>query len=143
MVTRNRISVAELDSLFAGHRGQVSRAYAVSGALVRDLLSRHGADAAARILRDVRLGLSFDEAMRRATGRDVAGFEASFWRRHSFLYRWVPILTSSFTLWVGIVLLAFVAYRRRRRRSAEIEARWELEEELARDREASRREWEM
>lgn len=134
MVTRTEISVDELDRLFAGHRGQVGRAYAVSGALVRDLLSRYGADAAARILRDVRLGFDFDEAMRRSTGRDVAGFEASFWRRHSFLYRWVPILTSSFTLWVGIVLLALVAFRRRRARNAEIEALWDIQDELERER---------
>ena len=101
---------------------------------MRDLLSRYGADAAARILRDVRLGFDFDEAMRRSTGRDVAGFEASFWRRHSFLYRWVPILTSSFTLWVGIVLLALVAFRRRRARNAEIEALWDIQDELERER---------
>jgi len=141
MVTSTEISVAELDRLFAGHRGQVGRAYAVSGALVRDLLRRYGADAATRILRDVRLGLGFDEAMRRATGRDVAGFEASFWRRHSFLYRWVPILTSSFTLWVGIVFLALVAFRRRQHRNAEIQSRWEIEEELERQR--ANDTWEM
>jgi hypothetical protein len=141
MVTRTEVSVAELDRLFEGHRGQVGRAYAVSGALVRDLLNRYGADAAARILRDVRLGLGFNEAMRRATGRDVAGFEAAFWRRHSFLYRWVPILTSSFTLWVGIVLLALVAFRRRRLRNAEIQTRWEIEEELEKQRNDS--DWEM
>lgn len=141
MVTRTEVSVAELDRLFEGHRGQVGRAYAVSGALVRDLLSRYGADAAARILKDVRLGLRFDDAMRRATGRDVAGFETSFWRRHSFLYRWVPILTSSFTLWVGIVALALVAFRRRRQRNAEIQARWDLEEELERQRNET--DWQM
>lgn len=143
MVTRTELSVDQLDELFAGHRGQVSRAYALSGALVRDLLQRYGAGAVARILQDVRLGFSFDEAMRRSTGRDVAGFEASFWRRNSFLYRWVPILTSSITLWAGIILLSLVAFRKRRRRNAEIRARWELEEALERDREASRREWEM
>lgn len=143
MVTRSQLSVDELDLLFAGHRGQVSRAYALSGALVRELLQRYGAGAAARILRDVRLGLGFDEAMRRSTGRDVAGFEASFWQRNSFLYRWVPILTSSLTLWAGIVLLALVAFRKRRQRDAEIRAQWDLEDALVRDRKESQREWEM
>ncbi len=110
MVTRSGISVAELDALFAGHRGQVSRAYALSGALVRYLLRRWGSNAAARILEDVRFGVPFEEAVRRTTGRDVATLEESFWRRHSFTYRWVPFLTSSLTLWVGITLLAVYAF---------------------------------
>ena len=143
MVTRNEVSVAELDTLFAGHRGQVGRAYALSGALVRDLLRRYGSNAAARILSDVRLGLSFNEAVRRTTGRDVASLEASFWRRHSFTYRWVPFLTSSLTLWIGITLLAVYAFGRRRKRDAEIRARWELEEALEEDRRQSERDWEM
>ena len=49
-------------------------------------------------------------------------------------YRWIPLLTSSFTLWAGIVLLALVAFRRRRQRDAEISARWDLEDELERQR---------
>jgi len=130
MVTRNDLPLAELDQLFGGHRGEVARAYALAGALVRDLLSRFGPDVAARILRDVRFGLSFEDAVRRSTGRSVESLESSFWRRHAFTYRWVPILTSSFTLWTGIVVLALIAFGRRRQRDAEIRARWELEEEL-------------
>jgi hypothetical protein len=134
MVTRSDLPLSELDQQFGGHRGEVARAYALAGALVRDLLSRFGPDTAARILRDVRLGLSFEEAFRRSTGRSVQSLETSFWRRHSFTYRWVPLLTSSFTLWAGIVLLALVAFKRRRQRDAEIRARWELEEELEQQR---------
>jgi len=139
MVTRSEISVEELDRLFAGHRGQVGRAYALSGALVRYILRRYGSSAAARILEDVRLGVPFDQAVRRTTGRDVATLEESFWRRHSFTYRWVPFLTSSLTLWIGITLLAVYAFRRRRQRDAEIRARWELEEALEEDRRQSER----
>ena len=134
MVTRSDLPLAELDQLFGGHRGEVARAYALSGALVRDLLSRFGPDVAARILRDVRFGLSFEDAVLRSTGRSVESIESSFWRRHSFTYRWIPILTSSFTLWTGIVVLALVAFGRRRQRDAEIRSRWELEEELERQR---------
>ena len=135
MVTRSNLPLTELDRQFGGHRGEVARAYALAGALVRDLLAHFGPDAAARILRGVRLGLSFEEAVRRATGRSVQSLETSFWRRHSFTYRWVPLLTSSFALWAGIVLLALVAFRRRRQRDAAIRAQWELEDELERRRE--------
>jgi hypothetical protein len=136
MITRSDLPLDALDAQFSGHRGEVGRAYALAGALVRDLLARFGPDAAARILRDVRLGATFDAAVRRSTGRSVQDLETSFWRRHSFTYRWVPLLTSSFTLWAGIVLLALVAFRRRRQRDAEIRAQWDLEEELEEQRRA-------
>ena len=134
IVTRREPSLAEIDELFAGHAGEVSRAYALSGAMVRELLRRHDRAVVARIVAGVRIGLPFGEAFRRATGTTVSAFEAAFWRRHSFLYRWVPLLGSSVTLWFGITLLALAAFRRRRRRDAEIRERWELEERRERER---------
>jgi hypothetical protein len=133
-ITRSGVPTAELDAMFAGHAGEVSRAYALSGALVRDLLRRYDREVVARLLGGVRLGLGFDEAFRRASGTTVARFEAAFWRRHSFWYRWVPLLGSSVTLWFAITLLALFAFRRRRRRDAEIRARWELEEAVDKQR---------
>ena len=88
----------------------------------------------ARLIEGVRLGYPFEEAFFRASGDTLPRFEAVFWRRHSFWYRWVPLLGSSVTLWFAITLLALVAFRRRRRRDEEIRRRWELEEELERQR---------
>lgn len=130
VVTSSELSLREIDRLFAGSPGEVSRAYALSGALVRDLLRRFGRDPVSRILAGVRLGLPFEEALFRTTGVTLEELERSFWRRHSFWYRWVPLLGSSVTLWFGITLLALWAFRKRRQRDAEIRARWELEEEL-------------
>ena len=55
-------------------------------------------------------------------------WEEGFWRRRLLWDRWVPVLTSSVTVWVGITLLALYAIRKRRQRDATIRARWELEE---------------
>ena len=132
ILTRRGLTLADIDDLFAGHSGEVARAYALAGAMVRDLLRRHDRTVVARVMAGVRSGRSFDEAFRSATGTSLASFEAAFWRRHSFLYRWVPLLGSSVTLWFAITLLALVAFRRRRRRDAEIRARWHLEEERER-----------
>lgn len=134
VITRSEVSLAQIDALFAGHSGEVSRAYALAGAMVRDMLRRYDREVVARLISNVRLGLPFEEAFLRATGSTVATFEAAFWRRHSFWYRWVPLLGSSVTLWFGITLLALVAFRRRARRDADIRARWQLEEELERQR---------
>ena len=128
MVRRSERPLAELDRLFAGESGQVRRAYALSGALVRDIVLRHGRPAPRRILAGVARGRRFPEAFREATGTTLAGHTASFWRRYSFWYRWVPLLGSSFTLWLLIVVLAFVAWWRKRRRVAALKRAWDEEE---------------
>lgn len=122
------VPLGTLDERFAGGRGTVDRAYAVAGAFVRYLLRRFGSGTAREILAGVAIGQPFDEAFRRTTGTTLARVEASFWRRHAIWYRWVPLLTSSFALWLGVTLLALVAIHRRRRRDAALMRRWEQEE---------------
>lgn len=134
LVFARRPSVGTLDALFAGGSGQVHRAYALSGALVRELHRFAGPLVAARILRRISVGLEFDEAFLRSTGLSLAQFEERFWQRHSVWYRWLPVATSSLTLWLGIAALALWAAKRRRQRRQELERIWELEEEWERAR---------
>ena len=129
LLADSKVPLDELDRRFAGGSGQVRSAYALSGAFVRDLLQRYGPTTAARILDRLAIGLPFDEAFLRSTGRHLFQAEASFWRRHSFWYRWVPVIASSSTLWLGISVLAVVAGLKRRRRAAELEAMWREEED--------------
>ena len=128
MVRRTERPLAEVDELFAGEPGEVRRAYALSGALVRDIVLQHGRPAPRRILAAIARGESFTDAFRGATGVTLAGAARSFWQRHSFWYRWVPLLGSSFTLWLVIILLAGTAWWRKRRRVAALRRDWEEEE---------------
>ncbi len=130
LLVDRKVPLAELDLKFDQGRAAAGRAYAFSGAFVRDLFQRYGVGVAARILGAMALGLPVEESFFRATGTSLATAEASFWRRHSFWYRWMPVLTSSVTLWIGITLLALFAMRRRRQRDARILARWEEEDRL-------------
>jgi hypothetical protein len=126
------VSLAGLDGRFAGGQSEVNRAYAISGAFVRDLFDRYGQEVAARILREVSRGLSFPDAFRAATGDSLATAESSFWDRQTFWYRWVPALTSSVTLWMIVTLLALWAMKRRRARDAALRRRWDEEDERLR-----------
>jgi peptidase MA superfamily protein len=126
------VALAELEERFAGEQGEVNRAYAIAGAFVRDLVDRYGPEAVPRTLSGVARGLSFAAAFRAATGASLAAAEGSFWRRQTFWYRWVPILTSSVTLWLLITLLALWAIQRRRRRDAALRRVWDEEEERLR-----------
>lgn len=122
------VELARTDGLFSGGGAAAARAYAVSGAFVRDLMRRHGEAVPGEILRRVGRGVAFEEAFRQATGETLAAAEESFWRRRTFWQRWLPFLTSSFVLWIAVTLLALWAFYRRRRRDAELAERWEREE---------------
>ncbi|HYL05348.1 MAG TPA: hypothetical protein VE075_04880, partial [Thermoanaerobaculia bacterium] len=80
-----------------------------------------------RILAAVAAGEPFPEAFQAGTGIGLDTAEREFWHRHSW-QRWLPLATSSTTLWVGITLLAMYAARRRRLRDAAMRARWEEED---------------
>jgi hypothetical protein len=121
------VPLGGLDGRFAGSQRQVAGAYAVAGAFVREQVQRHGAGAPGRILAAVATGAPFPEAFRIGTGTALDVAETEFWRRHS-LQRWLPLATSSTTLWLGITLLVLVAARRRHRRAAALRARWEQED---------------
>jgi hypothetical protein len=122
------LTLAEVDTWFGAGEGRAARAYALSGAFVRDLLHRHGEDVAARLLARVAAGVPFAAAFGEATGQTLAAAEAAFWRRQDLWSRWVPLVTSSATLWIGVTLLALYAIRRRRQRDAALFARWQAEE---------------
>jgi hypothetical protein len=128
---QGEVPLARLPQLFARGGAATARAYAVSGGFVRFLLRRHGQGVTGEILAGVAEGLPFEDAFRRAAGESLAAAEEAFWRRQTFWHRWLPLLTSSTVLWVGVTALALWAIRRRRRRDAEVAARWEREEAMA------------
>lgn len=121
-------SLAALDRRFAGSAGEARGAYALAGAFTQDLLRRNGSDSTAKILRGLADGLTFRAAFRRATGQSPEEAEDSFWGRYTFWYRWMPILTSSATLWIGITALSLLAIRRRRQRDRQILQDWDAQE---------------
>jgi hypothetical protein len=128
LVSGRQVALADLEPYFHSSREAARHAYALAGAFVHDLVNREGPDAVARILSAVASGTRFDQAYFEVTGDTLADAEHDFWSRHTFLYRWVPIIGSSATLWVFITLLSLVAFRRRRARDAALRRKWELED---------------
>jgi len=123
-----RLGFDRVDALFGEGEARARRAYALSGAFVRDLLQRYGIDLPGRILVRIADGSSFEEAFHDATGTSLEIAQGSFYRSQNLWSRWIPFLTSSFTLWTGITLLALYAMKKRRERDARLAAEWEREE---------------
>jgi hypothetical protein len=128
MLRESEMPLADLEGRFSSDRASATRAYAISGAFVHDLVRKRGPDSAAAILSGISLGLPFPEAFRRAIGVSLEQAEEYFWEYHSIWYRWVPILSSSMLLWISISLLALVAFRRRLALDAAQMRVWEEQE---------------
>lgn len=120
--------LAALDEAFRGNAAQSRTAYALAAALVRDLLRDRGPSVTGDILRGLAADQTFAAAFEAAAGEPLALFEKEFFRRQALWLKWIPFLTSTTVLWIGISLLAVWAFRRRKRLDARIAERWEAEE---------------
>jgi hypothetical protein len=118
----------DVNALFEQGEGARIRAYTLAGAFVRDLMRRHGSSAPGEILARMASGIWFDEAFAQVIGHSVTDEEAAFWNRHQFWSRWLPFLTTTTALWMGVTVLALVAFIRRRQKNAAIRRRWKDED---------------
>src|SRR5437867_12023151 len=88
LLTGGRIDLQQLDRLFSGRQNDQTRAYALSGALVHDLVQRHGPTACREILMRVHQGTPFDIAFGTVTGNTPSEAESEFWRRQRIWTSW-------------------------------------------------------
>jgi hypothetical protein len=129
LVAGSRTSLDELDRLFEGGKSDQVRAYVLAGALVHDLFKRYSPAGCAQMLTRVGRGASFEAAFADVAGISPAAAESEFWRRQRIWTNWLPIITSTTTLWMAVTLLAILAIYRRRRRNLEIAKQWEKDEQ--------------
>lgn len=128
LVSGPQTSLRELDQLFDGGQDDQIRAYALAGAIVNDVLERNGPAGCTRILTRVGSGAPFDAAFADETGMTPATVESEFWQHQRIWTNWVPIITSTTTLWMAVTLLAILAIYRRRQKNLAIEKQWEKDE---------------
>ena len=130
LVSGSRESLDALDRLFQGTQVDQNRAYLLSGALVRQLLGNHGQTTGGRILEKIARGASFEAAFSDVTGRSPATADTEFWNSQRVWTTWLPILFSQEVLWMAVTVLALLAIRQRRRRNAEMQKKWDEEENI-------------
>jgi hypothetical protein len=126
-VVSERRSIHQIDADFDAGPERAARAYGIAGAFVRDLLRQYGPGLPAQVLASISDGHSFEQGFLAATGTPLARAEAEFWR-NALWHQLVPWLTSTLVIWMGIVLLALYAMRRRLAYRRAIRQRWEDEE---------------
>ncbi len=127
LLARDLPSLDSLDRAFGHSRGSARLAYAASFDFVAWGVRRNGAQLIPSILAQLPEA-SFSQAWKEVTGLSLLDAEAQWRRRRIWVSRWLPLLTGSSTLWLGITILAVVAAQRRRRRARELMEAWAAEE---------------
>jgi hypothetical protein len=129
-VVANRVPSLETVTSAGRRESDVRTAYALSEALVGHMIATYGREAFSAFVNRLAEGRSFEDAL--VTGLRVTPERfAQKWRAHlDRRYAWIPLMTSSATLWAMVMVVAFVAYVAKKRKNRRIAARW-VEEDRA------------
>ena len=126
--------LADVERLFnAGTQPESASAYLLAAALVSDLQQRHGAAVPGAIVDRVAHGAGFAEAFVLETGETPDEAAARVWQIYRRWTSWIPAATSAFSLWIGILALAVVAFVATLRKRWQRRRQWDQEELGTRD----------
>ncbi len=122
------IPLGRLVSGFPEEESQAALAYAQSADLVHYLIRRFGSKAFHGFVVALGKGERFGHAVRTLLGEDFRSLEED-WQRHLRIrYTWLPLLTSTGSLWFLASLLFLAAYARKRFRARAKAKEWAQEE---------------
>ena len=93
-----------------------------------DLRQRHGARVPGAIVDRVAHGARFAEAFAVETGETPDEAAARTWHIYRRWTGWIPAVTSPFSLWIGILVLAVVAFLATLRKRWRRRRQWDQEE---------------
>ena len=126
--------LADVERLFnAGTQPESASAYLLAAALVSDLQLRHGAAVPGAIVDRVAHGAGFAQAFVLETGETPDETAARAWQIYRRWTSWIPAVTSAFSLWIGILVLAVVAFLATLRKRWQRRRQWDREELGTRD----------
>ncbi len=115
--TRRLFRLAELEQHFPRAGEEAAIAYAQAHSLVAYLLKQSPPEALAHLVRQMRAGKAFPEALVAATGRDAAQWEAAWRRDLHGGSRWQPwILFAAGASGITMALLCLLAFRAMQKR---------------------------
>lgn len=127
-VVANRVPPLDQVTAIGRSEGDARTAYALSEALVGHMIATYGREGFSEFVNRLAEGQSFEDAL--VTGLRVTPerFDER-WRAHlDRRYAWIPLITSSTTLWALMMVVAFAAYVAKKRRNRRTAARWAEEE---------------
>src|SRR5438093_1224776 len=88
-ITGGRTDLEQLDRLFSGGQNEQTRAYALAGAFVHELVRERGKSVQREILLRIRRGVPFDMAFAAVTDITPSQAESEFWNRQRIWTSWL------------------------------------------------------
>ncbi len=129
LITENYLPLSGLEESFPDEQSLVRLAYLESYLFTVFVMRESGQDSVRKILRAMKGGDDFNTAFESVTGLGYREMEKK-WKKHLvFRYKWIPVLTSSFTLWSLITILVPVIFLMKKRREKTVMESWNEEEE--------------
>jgi hypothetical protein len=120
--------LSELDAQFPSDPYRVNIAYAESADFVRFLLKSADRARFASMIDRVKEGQPFERALGDAYGSDERKLEYEWREELKKRYGYLPALTGTSFVWIGVVVLMGIGYVKKRRASKAKLAQWEREE---------------
>ncbi|MBW2091767.1 MAG: hypothetical protein JRI34_06535 [Deltaproteobacteria bacterium] len=133
VISRRFIPLKRLTRSFPEDRIGAETAYAESYYFIVFLRDRYGLIACNRLVRNMGLGVSFENALLQATGQRSDILEQEFFRWLRFRFSIFPVLTSSGVIWFLAALAMIIAWVKKKRAAARKMADWEEEEDDRRE----------
>jgi hypothetical protein len=118
----------DIEDVFSARGADVTLAYDQSMLAVNRLISSYGTSVLPRIIEGLRKGKDFDRALYDAAGITTAGFEQDYLNALSRTYGKRMLITLVPGTWTIILVLAFIVYFIKKRRSKRLMAQWDVVE---------------
>ena len=129
-LTRSFLPLNSIKETFPEEKRLADRAYAQSFSLIAYIINNYGVDYLHRMISSLVTGLPPERTFYQVFGFSLAEFERDW---HIYLrrrYNWIPFLTSSFTIWFLISLLALGIYTNKKRQAKKRMDLWDIEEQM-------------
>ncbi len=127
MVMGRPTTLTELEQLFHQNRASAQKAYVLAHTLIRYCIQRFGDDWPKQLLASLAQKLSFQEAFFRTTSQSFKQVQTDFWADQNLWAQWIPVVTSSAVLWMGILGLALYVFKKQRQRAESVKRQWKDE----------------
>lgn len=125
------IPLSKIDRGFPADALQADIAYAEAADVVRFLLRQEDRERFPALIGRLRDGEPFASALRDAYGVDLWTLEHEWREDVAKRYSFLPVFFSGSLIWIGVLVLFALAWRKRRRQSRETMERWAREEAFA------------
>jgi len=125
------IPLSQLDRGFPADAMSAEVAYAEAADVVRFLLRQEDRERFPALIARLRNGEPFASALSDAYGVDLWTLEHEWHEDVAKRYSFLPVFFSGSLIWIGVLVLFALAWRRRRRQSKETLERWAREEAFA------------